>query len=132
MTSSEKFEQANKVLEKFNSEVSEFIESKKLTELEPFNKLQDKNIMGDVYRKDQYYYEQITDFKSKYFGISSFLSKLKTETTDRILIRDIDKLVDYVNKKLDMLTTLSFRAQSRVKFYQNIIYLIANMSYGDY
>lgn len=132
MSPNEKFEQASSVIEKFNKEVSDYIDTHSLSELPPFEKLQKKEEIGTIYRNDQNYYESITDYKSKYFGMSAFFSKLKTETNDRVLSRKIDETISYVDKKVEMLSTMGFRAQSRIKFYQNVIYLVANMSYGDY
>ena len=132
MTPKERFEQAEKVIEKFNKEVSDYIDSHALSELPPFEKLQRKEQIGTIYRDDQKYYETITDYKSKYFGMSAFFLKLKSEINDRVLSRKIDEAISYVDKKAETLTTMGFRAQSRIKFYQNVIYLVANMSYGDY
>jgi len=132
MTPNEKFEQAKLVIENFNEEVTKYTTKNKLAKLPPFSELQNKESIGNIYRDDQIYYETLSGFRSKYFGMSAFFLKLKTETNDRVLTRKIDDMAAYLDKKLSMLANMVFESKDRVKFYQNVIYLVANMSYGDY
>lgn len=132
MLPAEKFTQAKAVIEKFNKEVKEYTEANSLTELPSFDRLRDKDVLGEIYREDQVYYETISAYRSKYFGLDSFLLKLKSNTNDRVLIREIDEMIKYVGKKEEMLRSMSYTAKDRIKFYQNIIYLVANLSYGDF
>jgi hypothetical protein len=132
MTPNEKFEQAKVVIENFNEEVTKYTTKNKLAKLPPFSELQNKESIGNIYRDDQIYYETLSGFRSKYFGMSAFFLKLKTETNDRVLTRKIDDMAAYLDKKLSMLANMVFESKDRVKFYQNVIYLVANMSYGDY
>ena len=132
MTPNEKFEQAKLVIENFNEEVTKYTTKNKLAKLPPFSELQNKESIGNIYRDDQIYYETLSGFRSKYFGMSAFFLKLKTETNDRVLTRKIDDMTVYLDKKLSMLANMVFESKDRVKFYQNVIYLVANMSYGDF
>ena len=126
------FEQFQNVVEKLNVEVTTYVTNTKLQELPPFAKLQNKETIGVIYRADQLHSEKLSGFRSKYFGLSAFLLKLRTETANRSLLRDIDETVKYLDKKEEMLKNLSFEAKDRVKFYQNVIYLVSNMNYGDF
>ncbi len=126
------FEAFQKASDQLNDEVNNYIKDNKLQDLPPFAKLQDKETIGTLYRADQVRNETLSGYRSKYLGLSAFLLKLKADTVNRVLIREIDDAVKYLEKKEEMLKNMSFEAKDRVKFYQNIIYLIANMGYGDY
>jgi hypothetical protein len=128
----EKFNQSKKVIADFNEQVKDYTSKNSLNELPAFDELQKKEVIGDIYREDQVYYETISDFRSKYFGLESFFIKMRSETSDRVLVREIDEMIKYVSKKEEMLRSLSYTAKDRIKFYQNVIYLVANMTYGDF
>ena len=53
-------EQAKEVLDNFNLEVSKYLDSHTLRDLPSYNKLKDKEIIGDLYRDDQFYYENLS------------------------------------------------------------------------
>ena len=126
------FEKFKGAVEKLNGEVTAYITKNKLQDLPPFNKLQNKETIGVIYRADQLHMEKLSGFRSKYFGLSAFLIQLRSETANRVLIREIDDNVKFLEKKEEMLKNLAFEAKDRVRFYQNIIYLVSNLSYGDF
>jgi hypothetical protein len=128
----EKLDQVKTVIDQLNNDVGSFMSDNSLSELPPFSKLQSKDRIGEIYRNDQCYYENIATFKAKYVGISSYLNKLKSEISDRALTRNIEELIEHITKKTDMLSITLSSAQSRIKFYQTVVYLISNMTYGDF
>lgn len=128
----ERLKQVKEVIEQLNNESGLFISNNKLSDLPPFSKLQNKEKIGEIYRNDQRFYENVSTFKAKYVGMSAYLNKLKSETSDRVVMRGIEELMDHISKKIEMLNITLSSAQSRIKFYQTIVYLISNMTYGDF
>lgn len=127
------FENANRILENFNEEVTAFIKDNDLSDIPEYSKLQTKEAIGGIYRHDQVYFEKVSSFKSNYFGINSFFLKMKTESkSDRILTKKIESVVEHIDQKIKMMDTLVSKAKQRLKFFESMIYLISNMSYGDY
>ncbi len=125
------YEQAYKVVEKFNDEVKDFLDENDLVVLKTYKELQDKDVIGTVYRHDQWFFENISNFKAKYFGIKGFFLKLK-DGAARDVLRKIDIMVDKVESQIKMLETMVFTARQRIRFYQDVIFIISNRSYGDY
>lgn len=129
---SEKIAKAKEVLERFHKEVAEFIANNKMNELPEYKKLQDKNVIGSLYRNDQVYFEKLSTFKANYFGIKSFFIKEGVAISDRIITKEIEAIEKLIDEKIKYLDALVVSAKQRVKFYEDIIYLVSNMSYGDY
>jgi hypothetical protein len=113
-------------------QVADFMDKHQLEVLREYKELQNKNLIGEVYRHDQWYFENISNFKAKYFGIKSLFLKLKEENTDRSIFRKIDDSIAMVEEKIKMLETYVFTAKQRIKFYQDVIFIVSNRSYGDY
>ena len=125
-------ENAKETLNNFNLEVAAYTAKNKLSILPEYAKLQTKEVIGSLYRNDQKYFETLSVYKANYYGIKSFFVKQKSENSDRILMREIESIEKIIDEKIKFLDTLVSTAKQRVKFYETIIYLITNMSYGDY
>lgn len=123
---------AKEILNNFNTEVGTYTTKNKLSDLPAYSKLQTKEVIGSLYRDDQKYFETLSAYKANYFGIKAFFIKQKNESTDRVLTREIEAVEKLIDEKIKFLDTLVSTAKQRVKFYETIIYLVTNMSYGDY
>ena len=123
---------AKEILNNFNTEVAKFTANNKLSELPAYVELQKKHVIGALYRSDQKYFETLSTYKANYFGIKSFFIKERSTITDRNVLRDLDSVEKLIDEKIKYLDTLVSAAKQRVKFFENVIYLVANMSYGDF
>lgn len=102
------------------------------TELKQYKDLKDKDTMGKVYRNDQNYYEKLSAFKSKLMGIKGYIIKLKDGNLDRVSSRSADSLIEYIDEQVKILDSEMVVMRSRLKFYENVIFMISNFSYGDF
>lgn len=125
-------ESAKETLNNFNLEVAAYTAKNKLSILPEYAKLQTKEVIGSLYRDDQKYFETLSVYKANYFGIKGFFVKQKAESSDRVIAREIEAIEKIIEEKVKYLDSLVSAAKQRVKFYETIIYLITNMSYGDY
>jgi hypothetical protein len=125
-------EQAKKVLDKYTEETTKFLKEYKLSELPAYSELQTKETLVEHYREDQYYFEKVSNFKANFYGIKNFFLKFKAENTDRVTTREVDAIEGIINEKIKHLDVVSSTAKQRINFYDRIIYLISNMSFGDY
>ena len=128
----EKVAIAKKVLTNFKNDVKKYTKENKLSILPPYNELRDKDAIGIIYRADQVYYETLNDFRTKYNGVIAILTNYKVDNTNRVLTRQIEGLITIANAEVETLKNMIFTAKDRLKFYQNIMYLISNMSFGDF
>jgi hypothetical protein len=125
-------EKAKTILDNFIEEVSEYIKNKKLSELPSYSELQVKEKIGKLYREDQYYFEKLAGYKANFYGIKNFFAKIGLGKTDRVLNRELDAIQSSIDQRIKHLDVLVSRAKQRINFYDRIIYLVSNMSYGDY
>ena len=123
---------AKEILNNFNTEVGSYTAKNKLRDLPEYSKLQTKEVIGSLYRDDQKHFEVLSAYKANYFGIKSFFLKQKAENTDRVMTREIEAIEKVIDEKIKFLDVLVSAAKQRVKFYETVIYLVTNMSYGDY
>jgi len=126
------FEETKRIVEDFNLEVNRFVKENKLNELKEFNKLQDKESMGSDYRQAQWYFENISNFKAKYFSLKAYFTKMMSEQTERTLTRKIESTISYVDEQIKYLEIIMSSAKQRIKFYESVIYLVSNFNYGNY
>lgn len=116
---------------KYKEQVDLWLESSSLTDLKQYSDLQNKDIIGTVYRNDQNYFEQVSSFKAKFYSVKSYLLSLK-DGADRASLRELTLMLDYIESQIRHLDIIIAVAKQRIKFYESLIYLISNMSYGDF
>lgn len=121
-----------KAIDGYREDVNKFLDTNSLTVLNTYEKLQNKDIIGSSYRDDQNFLEKVSEFKAKYFSVKAFLIKESSKTTDRVGVRSMAAIMDVVNEDIKRLDTILTSARQRVKFYESVIYLVSNMSYGDF
>jgi len=126
------FEKAELVIKNFETEVTAFLKENTLSELKTFNNLKDKENIGEVYRHDQWYFENISSFKTKYFSLKAYFIKEQVNNSERTLSRRIDSMLSYLEEQIKMLDLILNTAKQRIKFYENVIYLVSNFNYGNY
>lgn len=125
------FEDAKVITESFCTEVTEWCNKNKPQELNKYSELKNKEIMGNAYRNDQNYYEKLSQFKAKFIGLRGYFLKMQG-SSDRITTRNIDTTLTVIDEQIKLLDTDMFAMRSRLKFYETIIFMIANFSFGDF
>ncbi len=125
------FKELKQVSGEFNKKMSEWIRDNSLTELLDYKHLNNKDRIGKNYRHDQWYYEYVSNLKSKLIGIKSLLMKMK-DKSNRVELNDINKYSDYIDNRIKELESLIFTSRQRISFYQDMIKLISNFTYGEY
>lgn len=129
-------EELKQVYKEFFNDSIDYIENNYLVVLPEFNKLHDKNIWGEAYRLDQIYYENVSDIKSKIYGVKNHVLALLEEgvkTIDgRFAKATAEKFLDIVNNDLKMFEEILYKAKQRLKFYETITYVIGNVTYGSF
>lgn len=123
------FEQSSKVVEDFINEVQNWLKLNKLAELPDYSKLKNKEILGELYTNDIRYCEQLSNYKSTFYGLISYYNKEHSEAT-REGKRDIENMITYLNNKSKELDTKLDSAKTRLSFYKTVIYMIGNILYG--
>lgn len=121
--------EVKEVIENFNKEVSQWIKNNKLTVLPEYVKLQDKVTLGTHYRLDQVYFEQLTYYKSTYFGLVAYLNSL-TASPDRDVKRYVERTVELLQSKIKEIDSLLDSGRNRLQFYKTVVYMIGNAIYG--
>lgn len=119
----------------YKKEVFEWLDSNTLVILPEYHKLHDKETWGANYRKDQIYYEIVADYKSKLYGVRSAAFAVVTDVTtaaDRINKKQAEILVEDVDNELKALDNHLFKARARLQFYENIMRVISNVTFGSY
>ncbi len=116
----------------FYDDVKAWLKDNTLTEMLEYKAYQNKDVLGPNYRKDQWYYEKLSNFKSKFMGIKGFYIRFRVDKPLRDVIRKIDGEVEYIDNQMKMLDNLLITARTRVKFYEDIMFLISNFTYGNY
>jgi hypothetical protein len=125
------FDEAKRLTETFHTEVVDWQKDNKPEELKSYKELNDKSVMGTVYRNDQAYYEKLSVFKSKYFGLRGYFLKMQSDHLDRVLSRNIELVLVYIDEQVKILDSEMTVIRQRLKFYENIIFMISNFNYGD-
>lgn len=127
-----KIDELKLVFSKYNKEVMSWLSENELSELKNYSDFQRKDIIGKSYREDQHYFEKVSSFKTKVFSTKSYLLDLMNDNLDRIESRKAEQLLKSLDEKIKMLESLLSTSRYRIKFYESIIYLISNMTYGDF
>lgn len=126
------FETAKETSDKFDKSVMKYLSENELSKLPSFNKLQTKETIGEIYRNDQSHFEKVSGLKAKYFSLISYFTALKLDNMDRVERTKIDSYIDYLSKQISAVDVYVSQAKQRVKFLESVIYLVSNMTYGDY
>lgn len=123
------FEDAKKVTESFIQESADWISKNNLSDLPDYSELKDKEVVGSLYARDTRYYEQLTNFKSTYYGLIAFFTKFEI-SANREDKRSSESMVSYLQSKSKEVETKLEAARNRLTFYKTIIYMIGNVIYG--
>lgn len=123
------FEKSSQVVEEFISETQEWLKKHSLSKLPSYTELKDKDILGALYTNDIQYYEQLTNYKSTFYGLIAYYNKAQLES-NREDKRKIDTMISYLNSKSREIDTKLDAAKSRLSFYKTITYMIGNVLYG--
>lgn len=126
------FDHAKNVVEDFNVQVNTFLKENKLSVLKEFKSLQEKENIGNDYRHDQWFFENVSNFKAKYFSLKAFFLKMQSENSDRLLTRKVESMLTYIDEQIKYIDILMATSKQRIKFYESVIYLVSNFNYGNY
>ena len=126
------FEKYKESIDEFAKKVNMFVKENTLNELKEFNRLQEKENIGEDYRQAQWYFENISNFKAKYFSLKAYFSKILSEKTERVLVRKVENILSYLDEQIKYLDIIMASAKQRIKFYESVIYLVGNFNYGNY
>lgn len=126
------FDQSKEIVDNFTNEVTNFLKQNKMSELKQFKDLQTKENIGTDYRHDQWYFENISSFKAKYFSLKAYFLKMQSDNSERVLGRKVDSILSFIDEQIKMLDIIVGTAKQRIKFYESVIYLVANFNYGNY
>lgn len=123
--------EAKGVVNKYIQEVNEWLKENQLTELPEYKELTNKEVLGKHYRKDQIYFENVSNFRANLFSLKSYFLKEKSEESIRTQAK-FDTMIDLLTNEIYMVNNYSEAAKQRIKFYESIMYMIANMTFGDF
>lgn len=126
------FDHAKKLVDEFSIQVNKFFKENKMSELKEFKNLQAKENIGNDYRHDQWFFENVSNFKAKYFSLKAFFLKMQSENSDRLLTRRVDSMLIYLDEQIKYIDILMAASKQRIKFYESVIYLVSNFNYGNY
>lgn len=126
------FEETKKIVEEFAVEVNNFTKENRLNDLKEFSKLQEKENIGADYRQAQWFFENISYFKAKYFSLKAYFTNMLSNNSERTLTRKVEGMINYIEQQIKHLDIIMFAAKQRIKFYESVIYLVGNFNYGNY
>ena len=126
------FEETKKAVDDFAVEVNTFVKENKMNELKEFSKLQEKENIGADYRQAQWFFENISHFKAKYFSLKAYFTNMLSNNSERTLTRKVEGMINYIEQQIKHLDIIMFAAKQRIKFYESVIYLVGNFNYGNY
>lgn len=102
-----------------------------LTTLKDYDEYRAPEVWGENYKKDQRYFEEISNNKNMVYGVISLTQQLK-ELGDRVVKTKADAFLETLNVDMRRLDNLLFTARERLKFYENIMRVMGNISWGSY
>lgn len=122
---------AKEVVNNYIKEVNAWLQDNTLTDLPEYSKLRDKDTLGRLYRSDQIYFETISRYRANLYSLKSYYLKQRTEESVRTQNK-FETMVDLITNEIYMINNYAEAAKNRIKFYENILYMISNMTYGDF
>lgn len=122
---------AKEVVNNYIKEVNAWLQDNMLTDLPEYSKLRDKDTLGRLYRSDQIYFETISRYRANLYSLKSYYLKQRTEESVRTQNK-FETMVDLITNEIYMINNYAEAAKNRIKFYENIMYMISNMTYGDF
>lgn len=122
---------AKEVVNNYIKEVNAWLQDNMLTDLPEYSKLRDKDTLGRLYRSDQIYFETIARYRANLYSLKSYYLKQRTEESVRTQNK-FETMVDLITNEIYMINNYAEAAKNRIKFYENILYMISNMTYGDF
>jgi len=125
-------EEMTKSIEEFAKQVNDFTHVNKLNDLKDFSRLQEKENIGSDYRQAQWYFENVSSFKAKYFSLKAYFTKMLAENSERTTVRKVENMLSYLDEQIKYLDIIMASAKQRIKFYESVIYLVGNFNYGNY
>lgn len=127
----EQLDELKKTVYQYIEDVDDWLKLNKLTVLPSYQELKNKEVWGTNYREDQNYYEIVAEFKSTVFGFKGYVTKMKIDVPVRMQ-NLYDSFINYLDEKTKSLEQVLSVAKQRLKFYQDIQYVISNMTYGNF
>lgn len=112
--------------------VNDFVKNNQLEELREFKDLRDKEIIGKDYRDAQNIYEEYSRKKSMLMSSIGFIDAFNLQANAWRKKDQVDKVREIIDNLIKLLDSNMYALRERLRFYQNIIFLIANFGYGDY
>lgn len=124
------------VYKEYMIETNEWLDTHSLVKLPEFKQLGNKDIWGESYRLDQLYYESVSEIKDKAYGVKRLLLDIiadsYTNATSKGLRIRAEKQLEIVENDLWRIDGILTKARTRIKFYEQISYVIGNVTYGAY
>ena len=102
-----------------------------LTKIRDYKEYHNPQVWGQDYKSDQHYFEEISRNKNMVFGVMSLTQQLK-ETGDRATKIQADGFIQVLEVDFKRLDNLLFTARERLKFYENIMRVMGNITWGSY
>lgn len=112
-------------------ELNEWITGNKLTEIKNYKDYKDSETWGSHYRNDQKYFEAVSSHKNIIFGVISYAEMIKLGG-DRGTKLEAENLISGLENELKRLDNLLFTARERLRFYENIMRVMGNVTWGSY
>jgi hypothetical protein len=126
------FDQSTKdIINKYLRDLASWIDKNDLSKLPDFESLSVAKQVGPLYRRDQQFYELVTDQKTKLLGIKALLSSFSI-TAGRTEQAQVNSLLESVDSNIRTVDNIQAKARQRLKFYDNVFYVMGNPTYGDY
>ena len=126
------FDQSTKdIINKYLRDLASWIDKNDLSKLPDFESLSVAKQAGPLYRRDQQFYELVTDQKTKLLGIKALLSSFSI-TAGRTEQAQVNSLLESVDSNIRTVDNIQAKARQRLKFYDNLFYVMGNPTYGDY
>lgn len=126
------FDQETKdVINNYLRSLASWVDKNDLGQLPDFEDLKDAKTAGSAYRRDQLFYERVTDQKTKLLGIKALLTSFSV-TASRTEQSMISSTLDAVESNTRTIDNLQGKARQRLKFYDTLFYVVGNPTYGDY
>lgn len=124
-------DEIKEVYKDFAIELNQWQQSNKLTKIKDYKDYHNPQVWGQDYKNDQHYFESVSSYKNLVFGLISVTERTKADG-DRVIKTKADSLLSELDIELKKLDNLLFTARERLKFYENIMRVMGNITWGSY
>lgn len=125
------FDEAKQVLDDYIEELNLWFKENKPLETPTYNQLLSKDVWGTSYQKDLKYFKDISEIKSKLFALKTYFTKMKSEAP-AAFYKKHDVVLSYIDDKIKDVDNRLFTVREQLIYYQTVIKVIMNFSFGDY